>query len=883
VRKQSASKPEPPRDPLENYRDKRDPARTTEPFEATAEQVSSAATTLHGAFVVHLHDATRRHYDVRLQVGRTLKSFAVPRGPSLDPADKRLAVHTEDHPLSYLDFEDVIPDGNYGAGPMIVWDAGRVVYLDGTAEDGLARGKLDFQLSGHKLRGRFALVHTGARRKAGSAEARQWLLIKKGDAHATVGRDLERELPRSVLSGLTVEELGRADAIAAELEAEAARLGAPEGDVDARALVPMLCATDGARLDDPGRYYELKLDGVRIVADRRGDDVELRYRRQRVATASYPEVARAVRSLAPRRLVLDGEIVAFDERGKPSFHLLARRFTVTRAHDVRRVASEVPVSYLVFDVLAIGRRDLTPLPLRVRKALLERLLPGKGLLRRLDHIEGDGRALHRFCEEQALEGVVAKRADAPYRAGPARTGDWVKIKCRRESDLVVVGWEEGRGAGGVGALVLASYDEDGALVLRGKVGSGLSEAVVAQLMPALRAAERSDAPALRRAEEEERTGSRATGPRHWTEPALVVSVEHNGWTEGGHLWQPTYRGLRADLTPRECTATPGDELVERAARGAAAGAGAVGRVRAADVAVRTELSNQDKLFWPGEGHTKGDLCDYYASVAEVLLPLLRNRPIVLVRYPDGITGKSFYQWNVPRGTPDWLRTLQLREEGERGKSARHCFLIDDIDGLLHIANLGCIPIHILAAREGSRESCDFFTIDFDIGAEPFKHAVVLALALREILEELGLVGFPKTSGQKGLHVLVPLGPGVPFEAAKMLSELCGRLLCLRHRDVATMERRVEARGPKIYVDTGQTGRSRTIVAPYSVRAVAGAGVSTPLTWDELHVGLDAGAFTMATVPERIAEIGDPMRELLAVRPDIAGALAKLEKRIRPAP
>jgi bifunctional non-homologous end joining protein LigD len=291
------------------------------------------------------------------------------------------------------------------------------------------------------------------------------------------------------------------------------------------------------------------------------------------------------------------------------------------------------------------------------------------------------------------------------------------------------------------------------------------------------------------------------------------------------------------------------------------------------------LSNRSKVFWPEEGYTKGDLLDYYASIAGVMLPFLRERPVVLVRHPDGIHGKSFFQWNVPRGTPDWIRTLTLRDADEPDYE-KTVFLSDDLDTLLYIINLGCIPVHVLASRAGRPDYADFITFDLDLNEQPFSRAIELALSLREILDDAGLVGFPKTSGQGGLHVLVPLGPSVPFTAAKLLVELLGRLLTARHAQFATMERRVDKRGGRLYVDTGQTGTSRTIVAPYSVRAWPGATVSTPLFWDELSGALDPGRFTMMTVPARVAELGDPFAELLAARPDIATALGTIERWVK---
>lgn len=820
--------------------------------------------------MVHLHDATRTHYDVRLQFGGTLKSFAVPKGPSLNPDDKRLAVNTEDHPLEYLDFEEVIPEGNYGAGAMIAWDRGRVQYLEGSAEAGLERGKIDFELSGFKLRGRFGLIYTGARRQAESK--RDWLLVKKPDAHASRERDILAEEPESVLSGLCIGELERKAERSARIEAECAGLGAPVGARDVSDLTPMLCAMTSAPLDDPSRLYELKLDGVRIIADKHPDGVALRYRNGRAASSTYPEIARAIRAMAPERVVFDGEIVALDEQGKPNFQRLATRIHAHRPYDVLLAQAEVSVLYLVFDVLALGERDLRPLPLRERKKILDELVKGRGFVRKLDAIAGQGQALLEFCKAQGLEGIVAKRADSAYQPGPRRSGDWVKIKCERDEDFLVIGWTTGRGTRQrLGALDLGSYSGD-RLLVRGKAGSGLDDRSIATLLERLAPLEVAEAVA-------EGEMTREPGVRHHVRPEVVVRIQHMGWTDDARLWHPIFRGIRDDIDPKSCTAAPEAELVERLAAPAPSKASDELGATYSD-AIRN-ISNPDKVFWPDEGYTKRDLCEYYAAVAPVVLPFLRGRPIVLVRHPDGIRGKSFYQWRAPEGTPDWIRTLELRDEEEtaRGES-KSVFLIDDVRGLVHIANLGCIPIHVLASHEGAREQCDFLTIDLDIGDQPFKSAVILALAVRELLEEVGLVGYPKTSGQKGLHVLIPLSKGISFDAAKLLVELLGRLLVAKHPKLATMERRVNKRGPRVYVDTGQTGRSRTIVAPYSVRAHPGATVSTPLSWDELHVSLDPTRFTMLTVPARIAELGDPMAGMLAAAPDVARAVLRLERKLR---
>ncbi|HTA90592.1 MAG TPA: DNA ligase D [Polyangiaceae bacterium] len=864
-----------PDDALELYRQKRDPLSTNEPF--GTEHKPATRETRTGRFVVHLHDATRPHYDLRLQIGGTLKSFAVPRGPSLKTLDKHLAVLTEDHPLEYLEFEEVIPEGNYGAGAMIVWDVGRVRYLETTAERGLEVGKLDFELDGFKLHGRFALVATGRRKASGpnDKKSNEWLLIKKQDAFAHPEGDVLVELPHSVMSGLTVQELAERDRVVSELEAEAEALGAVRAEVDVTTATPMLCALSGAELDDPVRLYELKIDGVRIVADKHARAVALRYRNGRAASSSYPEIARAVATLAPERVVLDGEVVAFDAQGRPSFQRIAPRIHAERPLDVRTAMQEVPVSYLVFDLLALGPFDLRALPLSARKALLMKLVRGRGYVRALDHLEGDGRPLFELCRAQRLEGVVAKRAGSPYRHGPKRTEDWVKLKSERDDEFVVIGFIAGKGGrGALGALCVASYVGT-ELVYRGRVGSGLDAAMLKTLLAELEARITPEFPASGEPPEDAKGAT-------WVRPELVVSVRFLGFTEGEvRLRAPTFRGLRTDIEPSACRAAPPSELLEEAAAAPAMLADAAPLVEPsaplASSTSRVVVSNASKVFWPDEGYTKGDLCAYYASIAEVMLPFLHERPVVLVRYPDGIAGKHFYQWNVPAGTPDWIERIELVDEDDPSRQKKTLFLVDSADALVHIANLGCIPLHVLAAQRGRLDQCDFLTVDFDIAERPFSDAVRLALDLRVILDDVGLLGFPKTSGQKGLHVLVPLGPGVNFDTAKLLVELLGRLVTDKNPTIATMERRVNQRGDRVYVDTGQTGPSRTIVAPYSVRSHPGATVSAPIDWKELHVALDPARFTMLTMPGRVQEVGDPFVGFMSARPDVAAAVTALSK------
>jgi bifunctional non-homologous end joining protein LigD len=746
---------------LGEYRRKRRPDATNEPFgdeppgvAQGAAEAEAPAPTLAGAFVVQLHDATRRHYDVRLEIGGALASFAVPRGPSLDPDEKLLAVKTEDHPLEYLEFEDVIPEGQYGAGPMIVWDRGRVEYLEGPAEEEVSRGKLHVRLRGHKLRGAFAFV-----KLAKGETGNEWLMFKKADEHASKERAIVTELPCSVLSGLTVEELGHKAEIGEAIVRRAFELGAARLTAPVAAALaqpersPLVRAAPAEKLGRGEWIFDADLDGVRVVASREDDTISIRTfdasGAPTLIEAFYPEVVRALRALPVTRLVVEGKLVAFDASGHPRLSLLAQRIATIAKGDAHRATTETPVALVTEDMLVLGDADLRALPLSSRRELLSRALPALGFVRAAPPLEGALEPLISFCREHEIGALVAKPKSSPY--DPKHAG-WL---------LVSTG---------------AARGHDGA---------------------------------------SERT-----------------TVDHSA--------ADSARALR-----------------------------------------KVVVTNRAKVFWPAEqgGFTKGDLCDYYAAIAGSILPYLRERPVILVRYPDGIDGKSFFQWNVPPGMPAWVRTLPFEDEGH----TRRGFLVDDASTLLYLANLACIPLHILAARAPHLDEADFFTMDFDVKQSELRHAITLAKALREMLDAIGLRGLPKTSGQTGMHVLVPLGPGQSFDTARGLADLLGRLLVERFGDIATMERTVNKRGAKVYVDTGQTGPSRAIVAPYSVRAAPGATVSTPLTWDEVDDALDPRAFTIETVPGRVARHGDPMASLLSERPDVPRAVTRLAELVAQRP
>ena len=829
---------------LLEYRRKRDPSRTPEPYASAARAGASDA----GGFVVQQHAARRLHWDLRLEIAGVLTSWAVPRGPSIDPKEKRLAVRTEDHPLEYADFEGLIPAGNYGAGAMIVWDRGAYRTVDATgAQGGLRRGKLDIELQGHKLRGRWALVRTKG------DGGKHWLLIKKADGLPTRPEPVVTQ-PGSILSGLTVEELQSGVRRTSELAALAQAAHAPQQPVDAATCTPMLAESSEHAFSRDGWVFELKYDGVRVLADRAADgSVHLYYRTRRDTTAVFPEIARAVHHLPCDSFVLDGEIVALDERGVSSFERLQQRLGRSAPADAARAAAEVPVVMFCFDLLAVAGYDLRRLPLRTRKEILRRLLPATGVLRFAGHLERAGEALFAEVDGRGLEGIVAKRADSAYQS--RRSSDWLKIKARRDADLAIVGFTRGKGSRQrLGALMVA-WREDGELVYAGNVGTGLDARTIDALAPRLEAAAR-DRPAFR---------GTPPGPARanvFVEPQLVAHVRYAEVTSSGILRHPVFVRVRDDKTVADS-----DAPRTRAAVVVPPPAPAP----AAPPSPSLRPTNLDKVFWPDDGYTKGDLLRYYEQVWPLLAPYLRDRPVVLTRYPDGIVGKSFFQKNAPEFTPDWVETFHIDDTDY--------FMCNDVQTLLYVINLGCIPLHFWSARRQSLDRPDWAILDLDPKGAPFADVAKVAQAIHALLDELSVPHFVKTSGQDGLHVLVPLGATLSHAEARSFAEVLARVVAAEHPQLATVARPLGLRAGKVYVDFLQNGFGKTIVAPFSVRPRRGAPVSTPLTWRDVTAKLDVSRFTIKTVPARFQRRADPMRGLLESRVDVAAVLARLSERM----
>ena len=812
-------------------------------------------------FVVHKHAARQLHFDLRLEMEGVLRSWAVPKGPSFDQNDKRLAVRVEDHPIEYGDFEGMIPKGNYGAGAVIVWDRGEWVPLEDWRE-GLEKGKLLFELKGYKLKGKWTLV------KIKKSE-RDWLLIKERDAWMKSPGD---EFPeQSVLSGVTVEEMLAGETPGDRLRTAAEKAGAAKGHVDPRALQPMLAEPAEKAFTRDGWLFELKLDGYRLIASKSKGEALLLTRNGNDYTGVFPEIARAIKALPIDEFIIDGEVVVLDAEGKPSFARLQRRGRLTNDVDVRRAAVELPATFYAFDLLAVDDLDLRPLPLTTRKELLTQAVPKLGPVRFLEHIDREGEAFLEQVSAIGLEGIIAKKADAPYRAG--RSAQMLKIKAEPTDDFVIVGFTAPRGSRGhLGALQLGDY-VNGELVYAGRVGTGFTDQLLREFDEVLTPIIRPDPPCRGPV-----VGGVITDvipeikTTTWVEPLHVCEVRFREWTPDGLLRHAAYMRSRPDKRPRDCVRRGTSTYSEEPAPVVAVAEPPP--VEKPPVKKTFNFSNLKKIYWPAERYTKGDMIDYYRAASRWLLPYLKTRPVVMTRYPDGIDGKSFYQKDAPEFAPDWIRTVSIWSEDTQ-REIRY-FVCDDEESLLYIANLGTIPLHIWASRVGSLEQCDWCVLDLDPKEAPFSDVIRCAQALHKLCQSVELPHHVKTTGKTGLHILIPLARQFTYAQSRALGELLARVVLAELKDIATITRHVTKRGDKVYIDYLQNRHGQTIVAPFSVRPLPGATVSMPLLWEEVNESLDPKAFTIKTAIERMERFGsDPNAPVLEQKPDLGQVLEKL--------
>lgn len=835
---------------LQDYERKRDFERTPEPRAEPVEAPPGAGL----RFMIHKHEATRLHYDLRLELDGVLKSWAVPKGPSLDPDDKRLAVLVEDHPFDYGDFEGVIPEGNYGAGTTMIWDEGRYA-SPGAADreaiarafhEGLEKGTFKIVLTGAKLKGQFALV----RLKDG--EGKNWLLIKDKDAFASP-RDI-LELDRSARTGRTMaeirqQEIGRprGDRIPLDLsrlDLNGARTAEPPTSVR-----PMLAEIAEAPFDRPGWLFEIKWDGFRAVAEILPDEVRLYSRNLVDFREEFPPVVEDLKKIG-FRAVFDGEIVAVDANGRAHVQLL-RNYRTTRKGNL---------VYYVFDLLHLEGHDLTQLPLVRRKQILKQVLPALPHVRYSDHIEEQGVTFYRHAIASGVEGMIAKDKNGRYQTG-ARSRSWLKVKARLSQDFVLGGFTEPRGQPmAFGALLLGVY-EDKELVFVGHVGTGFDEAERGRIRARLKP--RADCPF--------RTVPAVNMAPTWVEPEVVCTVNFIEWTDDGLLREPVYESMRPDRNPHLVTrreAVPEPAAPRRRFRSAEPAA-----VKLEIGGKALSLTHLEKVYWPEDGYTKGDMIAYYRDVAPVMLPYLKDRPLSLHRFPGGIAEKSFYQKDVEQA-PDWATTVSIESES-RGESIR--FLVCQNEAsLVYVANLGSIEIHPWNSRTGDLENPDFMVIDLDPAEQGFDEVMEVARTTRRVLDSIGAESLVKTSGATGLHIYVPMGAKYDYEQARTFGRLVGHIVQARHPKNTSLERKPADRKGKIYIDVYQNRRGQTLAAPYSIRPRDGAPVSTPLRWEELVPGLSPAEFTLKTLRARLDQVGDLWAAVLGPGIEMDKCLAALQ-------
>jgi bifunctional non-homologous end joining protein LigD len=763
---------------LAEYRRKRDPAATPEPF--SGGQPGSPQP----IFVVQRHDARRLHYDFRLEENGALASWAVPKGVPLEPGARALAVHVEDHPLEYGTFEGEIPQGQYGAGSVEVWDSGTYDLLERKQDGGRT-----VRLHGKRLHGTWSLVAAHL-----DGKEQNWLLIKRRDGDEAPSTTEYR---------------------------------------------PMLATAAESLPHGSDWRYEVKFDGYRALAYVRGGEPRLVSRNGNDLTQRFEAVAKAVVSATKTpNAVLDGEIARIDSTGRTSFSELQQ--------------GNGSLVYYVFDLLEVDGEPLVEAPLTERKERLRALLDGRNRTVFLSEDFEDGDALLEAARERGLEGVVAKRASSVYRAGK-RTHDWLKVKLENTEEFVIVGYTKGSGrrAQTFGSLVLAVSD-GGEWRYVGNVGTGFDDAEIGKLLRLLRPLHRKTTPLP----VEPKLPRVRKGDVQWVEPKLVAQVRYGEWTHDRHLRHPSYLGLRDD---KAATEVVHEDAIRRGNR-------------------ELKLSNLDKLFWQDEGITKGDLIHYYRDVAPVLVPHLKDRAFTMRRYPDGAYGKAFFQKDAPTHMPEWIprfRTLVSSRDTSRTKKWVEFPVVSDELALLWMVNMGCIDMNAWYSRIDKPDRPDFVLFDLDPTPEvPWTQTIEVALILKQVLDALGLVSFPKTSGGKGFHVLVPLDRRSTYDDSRSFAEIVAGTIARTHPKLATTEWS-KARRRGVLIDSNQNGEGKTIASAYSVRPHPGAPVSTPLRWDEVNERLDPRAYTMEAVLERVRAHGDLFAGVLTTRQSLSKALKSL--------
>jgi bifunctional non-homologous end joining protein LigD len=854
---------------LREYKKKRDFTRTPEP--AGSDKPGSQGR----LYVIQKHAASHLHYDLRLEMGGVLKSWAVPKGPSLDPEEKRLAVHVEDHPVEYGSFEGVIPEGEYGGGTVMIWDFGKWE-PDGDAEAKYRKGHLTFRLLGKKLKGTWTLARMGG---PSGEEGKNWLLIKKKDEEARRNSeyDILEDLPESEATGRTMDQIRRVkDRVWSGTEGEitpdpASLPGARRSAMPAQTKPQLATLVKDPPTGDRW-VHEVKYDGYRILCFKTGNDIRLVSRNGNDWTGRFPSIVKDTSSLAPQRMILDGEIVVLRADGTTDFQALQNAYEgLVPWGKIGRIG------YYIFDILYYEGFDLTGTPLVHRKELL-----GKVLLKPLappsllygDHIRGRGSTVYQQACRLGFEGIVSKREDGRYEQ--RRSTNWLKVKCQKRQEFVIGGYSEPSGSRtGFGALLLGFYEKSGELVYAGRVGTGFNEASLGRLMSALRPLEQKQS-SFRNSPK----GREARGVQ-WVRPELVAEVEFTEWTKEGILRHPSFKGLREDKRPREVireSPEPSDEP--------AAGEEIRATTRKMDSRPRqigkqgkiagVAITNPGRILYPDQGLTKTAVAAYYESVAERMIPHLENRPLSLVRCPQGRQRKCFYQKHLTEQTPDVVREIPVQEKEEVSMYVA----VNDLQGLISLVQLGVLEFHPWGSRADHLEQPDRLIFDLDPGEGVVPGQILESVQLlRTLLEELGFVCFLKATGGKGYHVVAPITRGPDWEELKEFAMRVAQLMVRMRPALLVSVMNKSKRKGKIFVDYLRNGRGSTAVAPYSTRARPAAPVAAPISWKDLTPSLMPDQYNVGNISQLLRR-PDPWADFFRIRQSITKTMKRKLDSIR---
>jgi bifunctional non-homologous end joining protein LigD len=868
---------------LREYQRKRDFRRTSEPPPKVAKGKG-------WSYVIQKHAASHLHYDFRLELDGVLKSWAVPKGPSLDPEVKRLAMHVEDHPVKYGEFEGIIPEGEYGGGTVMLWDRGSWEPV-GDPRESYRTGKLKFHLHGEKLRGGWMLVR---RSRSTSGKGNEWFLFKERDDEARPASegDILEAKPLSVATARDLDQIASdQDKVwqsnRAAVRKTRKRVALPVKSRMRRKPVRVPAKLPGAKLAPMPRHidvklatlvkeapegdqwlHEIKFDGYRIIARLDSGKVEFASRNHKSWTKSLGPLAHHVTRLPAKKAILDGEVVAFKPDGKTDFQTLQNAFSEGRANDL---------VYYVFDLLYLDGKDLRNVPLEERKKLLEKLLPAaqSGPVRYSEHFLGNGPQFFKQASDLGLEGIICKLRGRPYDGG--RSTDWLKVKTSHREEFVIGGFTDPGNRKGFGSLLLGYHDKNHRLLYAGKVGTGFSEKLLASLREQLDELRQDESPF---ADLRKRTGE-ARGAL-WVRPRLVGQVAFTEWTRGGHLRHPAFLGLRddkpanrvvrdvaADTSKLTATATPKNGKARK-------GKGEIAFVAAGPDREGTlagvRLTSPEKVFYAGDGITKLELAQYYLSIARWMLPHVANRPLSLVRCPEGTGEKCFFQKHPGIGTPESLQRVPVKEKNK----TRDYLLVDEVEDLIALAQIGALEIHVWGSQADKLEFPD--RMIFDLDPDPmvrWPRVVESAHQIRSFLEEIGLQSFVKTTGGKGLHIVVPLAKRNDWDEVKAFSKRVAELVEQADpRNYTSNMSKTQRRG-KIFIDYLRNGRSATAICAYSTRAKPHATVSVPLTWEELTPAIYSDKFTIRNLPERLEALKkDPWAKIGTVRQSLSNAVKK---------